>query len=89
VRVITRAGVRLSYLLHQLKGYRMDEWERRAQYISWAVGQVRCMRECEHADEWGLRQACANMWEVRELIAHDARPDASGETPSATGQVRD
>lgn len=46
-------------------GYRMDAWQRRAQKISWAVGNVLCMRSIVAPDEWMLRKAAAEALEAK------------------------
>ncbi len=51
----------LEELLAQFKGYKMSPEERRAQAISWAVGQA--MRANDDLDEWELRRHAAEYYD--------------------------
>lgn len=52
--------------VRQLEDGELDMWEHRAQAISWAVGQLLCMRSNAGADEWSLRLWAAEAWERRQ-----------------------
>jgi hypothetical protein len=54
-------------LAARLRGYKRDPWERRAQAISWAVGQAMLAnRHYTEEDEWQLRIFAAKWYDVTE-----------------------
>lgn len=56
----------LSALFEKLRGHKPTVWDRRAQQIDWAVGQVLCIRDkvSKALDEWELRRVAAERWEA-------------------------
>lgn len=67
---------RFQSMLEQLRDYKMDAWETRAQAISWAVGQVMCMRDGHRHDEWALRKSAAEAYDATNSPPPQ-RPDRS------------
>lgn len=48
-------------MLERVRDHRTTVLEKRAQSISWVVGQLMCDRD--YADEWELRRDAAAAWE--------------------------
>lgn len=62
---VSKQAPTLDQMLARLKGYKMSLWEKRAQSIDWAVGQVLCMRNGSQLDEWMLRLTVAKALEQK------------------------
>lgn len=55
----------IDEMLAKLKGTKMDYWQKRAQKIDFAVGQMLAMRNGHLFDEWDLRKTVAEMLESK------------------------